>query len=342
MKTRMSDLTLDLRYLRFAVAALEHGSFRRAAMALGVPQSSISRRVQALEDRLGIALFERNHAGVRPTEVGKRFLKEAGVGIAQINRAVEAVARVRGGEQGKLNVGIFASLSSGFLRTILHRYAERHAGIKVTLQLGTPDEHAANLIAGQIDIAFLTGDPTVVGCQTLPLWTEHVLVALPKEHPLSSREEIAWADIRDEKLIVTTGGPGPEIADYLIKRLADLSFRPNIEHHDVGRDDLMHMVAIGFGVTLTSDSTLGTGFPDVVFRPMAGQDLLPWSAVWASSNKNPALRRLIACARQQAERGTSAKPNDRPVVPALGAKLQAVILPAFLLAEPAQRLCLSL
>lgn len=59
----MPDLTLDLRYLHFANAAAEQGSFRRAAMVLGVPQSSISRRVQALENRLGIAIFERRRAG---------------------------------------------------------------------------------------------------------------------------------------------------------------------------------------------------------------------------------------------------------------------------------------
>ncbi|WP_312621640.1 helix-turn-helix domain-containing protein, partial [Agrobacterium pusense] len=63
----MPDLALDLRYLRYALLVAEHGSFRRAADAVGMSQSTVSRRVQLLERRLGVPLFTRSRTGAKLT-----------------------------------------------------------------------------------------------------------------------------------------------------------------------------------------------------------------------------------------------------------------------------------
>ncbi len=60
----------------------------------------------------------------------------------------------------------------------------------------------------------------------------------------------------------------------------------------------MHMVALGQGISLTSEATIATPFPDVIFRPIAGNsDVLPFSGVWLLRNSNQALRRFISLAR---------------------------------------------
>ncbi|MHC1550728.1 LysR family transcriptional regulator [Phyllobacterium sp. K27] len=69
----MPDLSLDLRYLKYAILVAEHGSFRRAAEILGLSQSTVSRRVQLLERRLGAPLFDRDKSGARLTPVGARL-----------------------------------------------------------------------------------------------------------------------------------------------------------------------------------------------------------------------------------------------------------------------------
>ena len=71
---------------------------------------------------------------------------------------------------------------------------------------------------------------------------------------------------------------------------------------NVGRDTLMHLVAMGLGVSLTTEATIATPFPKVVFRPMAGDDeLLQFSAAWLPHNDNPALRRFLSLARTLAK-----------------------------------------
>ena len=96
-RSRMPNLILDLRYLRCALYASQLGSFRRAAESLGLPQSSLSRRIQLLEHRLGFPLFERRTTGVELTRAGAAFLESALAGADQLDfaaRRASAVPRV--------------------------------------------------------------------------------------------------------------------------------------------------------------------------------------------------------------------------------------------------------
>ena len=68
----MPDLTLDLRYLKYAIQVAEAGSFRRAAERIAISQSTVSRRVQMLERQLGVSLFERTRTGAALTPEGAR------------------------------------------------------------------------------------------------------------------------------------------------------------------------------------------------------------------------------------------------------------------------------
>src|SRR5947207_6682863 len=87
----------------------EHLSFRRAASALGVRQSAVSRRVRELEDELGVSIFERHHAGVRVTNAGIRFLQEAREALLQFDHAVETAAAAGSGTVGRLSIGRLSS-----------------------------------------------------------------------------------------------------------------------------------------------------------------------------------------------------------------------------------------
>lgn len=316
----MPDLALDLRYLRNVIVAAEQGSFRKAALVLGASQASVSRRVQLLEHRLGFKLFERDHRGVRLTRAGDDFVREAAAGVNHFDRAVQLAASTHRGERGQLHIGILSSLTSGFLHCVLRRFRESHPGVKVSIREGTAQENFHHLVLGQLDISFVTGEPVIPGYRTAPLWNEHVFVAMPTGHPLAGKEEVTWEEIQRETFIVSSGGPGPEIQDYLVRRLAKLGFRPGIDVHDVGRENLMNLVGIGYGLTLTSTSTLGLEVSGVVFRPIAGNsDVLPSSAVWSSNNTNPALERILALTK------SIAKSCTRPSAPSVGRPALAVI-----------------
>jgi DNA-binding transcriptional LysR family regulator len=84
--------------------------------------------------------------------------------------------------------------------------------------------------------------------------------------------------------------------------LTDRNHDAGVQKLNVGRDTLMHLVAMGLGISLTSEATIAAPFPKVVFRPIAGDDeLLQFSAAWLPHNDNPALRRFLSLARSIAK-----------------------------------------
>lgn len=294
----MSLAALDLRNLHYAVLVAQYGSFRRAAAVLDISQSTISRRVQALERRLGIQLFERTRTGVRSTAIGERFMREAAIGAEHLGRAIADLVQAQRGGKGELRIGLMASLARGFLSDLLTTYHAEFPGVQVMIEETTSQAAAAGVLKGTLDAAFVPGCPSVRGCCSEYLWDERIYVAVPSNHPLSTAPVIAWGDIRNEIFLVAAAPTRTEIEDYLVKQLSGPSFHPRIDIHHVGRENLLHLVATGFGLTIATDSTLGVSYAGVVFVPL-GQDaqVVSSSILWSETNPNPALKGLVRMSR---------------------------------------------
>jgi DNA-binding transcriptional LysR family regulator len=170
----MPDLAFDLRYLKYAMLAAEHGSFRRAPEALNLSQSTISRRIQLLERRIGIPPFERTRSGARPTTAGERFMREAAIGAGQLRQAVDSMAMAQRGHFGELRIGLMASLASGFLADLLGAFRGRFPSIDIKLEEATAQANAAAVLNGRLDAAFITGGPRLPGCRAEMLWDERI------------------------------------------------------------------------------------------------------------------------------------------------------------------------
>jgi len=287
---------IEIRHLCYFVAAAEHGSFRKAANVLGICQSAVSRRIRDLEDEVGVSLFHRCTNGVSLTYAGQIFFLRAKQGLRTIHEGRRYIGTVGRGEEGVVRIGIFSSLASGFLSDLLRSYGKDHSGVRTELVDGNPMEHIAGIRQLRLDVAFITGTSAWPECETAHLWSERVFAVLPDEHRLTRKDLLSWHDLAGEPFIVSDAAPGPEIHEYLIQRLAQLDHHPDVQPQYVGRDNLLPLVAIGRGLTLTSEATTAARFPGVTYRPIAGE-VVPFSAVWSARNDNPAFRRLLSLAK---------------------------------------------
>ena len=301
-------MPVQVRHINYVIAAADHGSFRRAAAALYVQESAVSRRIRDLEDRLGAPLFTRSSGGVQLTPAGKQFVERGRKALSQIGLAKAEVTAIGRGEDGQITIGIFSSLASGFLSDLIQAFGARHGSVKLTFIDGNPAEHIAAIRLRQLDVAFVTGVTNWQDCQSQHFWSERIFAVLPSDHLHACDAEIQFSDLIGETFIVSESAPGEEIHDYLVQRLADLGYHPDIRQQGVGRDNLMRLVALGCGLTVTSEATTAAQFPGVVFRPIVGQ-VLPFSAVWAPQNDNPAFARLLALARSMARPAATSKIN---------------------------------
>lgn len=292
---------IEVRHLRYFVAAAEHGSFRKAGAALGLSQSAISRCIADLEDQIGASLFHRHTWGVSQTYAGQRFLLRARRAIRTIGEGAHEVAAAGQSEHGRVRIGIYSSIASGFLAELVSSYGRRHGKVRIEMIDGNPVEHVSAIRQLTLDVAFITGEREWLDCERQHLWSERVFAVLPDDHTLARHEVLTWPDLADETFIVSETAPGQEIHDHLVRCLADLGRHPEIQVQHVGRDNLVPLVALGQGLTLVSEAMTVAQFPGVAYRPIVGE-VLPFSAVWSPSNDNPAFRRLLSLAKSMAVR----------------------------------------
>ena len=307
--SRLLSRGIDLVSVVQALVVAEYLSFSAAASALGVRQSGVSKRIRLLEENLGVTLFERGPRGVRTTLAGESFLTQARCVMLQFDSAIASARQAGRGEQGTLRIGVFTSLAGGFLRDLVLEFRNDHPLVHIDVREGDRRVHISEVRRHSLDVVIATGNAEVIGCDTAELWQERVHVALPQDHPLAERLELHWSDIRDEQFMVSEYPPGPEIHDYVVRRIADYSHYPVIERRGVQQEMLMSMVGMGFGISLVSEGWVALGIPGVVMRPLVEEaDIVPFSAIWSPDNDNPVLRRFISAAHVmagRARRGTS-------------------------------------
>jgi len=128
---------IELRQLRYLIAAAEAGSFSRAARNLKIKQATLSRHILEMEKRLGMSLFDRKTRGATLTENGATYLRTAQRIVQEFEDLNIWVRATNDGHAGKLAFGFYTSLSAGNLRATLTEFGERHPEVSIGVQTGS-------------------------------------------------------------------------------------------------------------------------------------------------------------------------------------------------------------
>ena len=304
--TTLLGSRIPLASLVQTLAVAEYLNFRHAANALGLAQSSVSARVKALEEDLGVLLFERHARGVRLTEAGRYFVERVAAGVDQLDHAVKTAGMAASGECGRLRIGIYALIPRSFLAELIARYREDHSGIEVEISEGTARDAVMQLRANQLDVAVVVGKPELPDCRTRLIWTEPLMAVLPENHRLATQSAITWVELVGDTFLVRHGGTGPQVHDHIVLRLAGRWPAPSIQRFNVGRGTLLSMVGQGFGITIIEAAAALLPTTGIVFLPFADEpEPVAFTAVWSPFNRSAALRNLLDLAGRMSRFGDS-------------------------------------
>lgn len=286
----------ELRDLDVFVRVSEAGSFRRAARALDLQPSAVSRRVRALEDRLGSSLFERRSSGVRATNAGREFGACVQDIMARLALAVRVVQTAGAAEVGRVSIGICGS-PSPYLSELIQRFRAERPEVELTIVERRFHDLLHGLSTNEIDVAMVFGRLAPEGYEAEVLWSEQVFVALPKDKVGTFEAALSLRDIQEENFIVSCDLLGQDVYDLLIRKLSGVGVRPRVRQYRVSRETIIAMVGLHFGVSLVWGGGFTQNFPNVTFSAVSGEKV-DFSAVWSPNRDNPALRRLMSLARQ--------------------------------------------
>lgn len=184
--------------LHTVVAVAETGGFGAAALELGTSQSAVSRSVAAVEDALGVVLFERTTRVVRPTEAGREFLEHATTVLGDLQAAVRAV-RPDTHPDPRVVVSMLPSVSEVHLAPALARHPSGPTRLRVVEGLQAAVVQAVVSGTAQAGIGDrATLDP---GMEFEPLWTEPFRLAVGRGHRLRRRRQVRIGDLAAERLV---------------------------------------------------------------------------------------------------------------------------------------------
>ncbi len=145
---------MDLNEINVFLKVVQAGSFTRAAAQLGIPNSTASARVSALERRLGVTLLQRTTRKLRLTEAGETYFRRAAQGLEQIVEAETEVSASQRAPQGMLRVTAPIDLGASCLAGLISAFREKYPAVSVELVF---TDRFVDLVAEGVDVAVRAG-----------------------------------------------------------------------------------------------------------------------------------------------------------------------------------------
>lgn len=238
---------MDIHQLKTFAAVAKEGTITRAAERVHLSQPAVSAHIKALEDALGLTLFDRTPKGMTLTRDGERLLEKAERALAAHQALVDEAARIKGKLSGRLRLAAGSNSNHAAVGRLVTAFAERWPEVDVGLEHGTTLEILERLRAGTLDAGFCNlGSPPAADVTAIELGRFTIHVAAPAGHgPLD------WKALESQTWIYPTVSSC--CADTAKRLFAAHGFEPQ-RIVSVDRGDLTRtLIAAGVGVGLLHD-----------------------------------------------------------------------------------------
>ena len=195
---------LKMGELRVFVAVMEHRSFRKAATVLHLSQPAVTKAIAALEQTLGVKLFDRLVNGVEPTLHALGFAPRAAAVFDELRRAAQELSLLSSGAKGQLRVGTVPMPAIPFLPVAVGRLVDAHPGAQVTVIEEREGELIDRLRRRDIELTILRLsliEPSE-DMRVSRLFDEKLCVVAAKSHPLAAREHVTWPELLRQRWVL--------------------------------------------------------------------------------------------------------------------------------------------
>lgn len=192
---------LDLVTLQLFVAVHEEGTLTRAAARESIAVSAASKRLQELEESLGVALFSRQARGMALTPAGETLLHHARRMLYDVQKISLEIGEHVQGMRG--HVRMLANLSAiiEFLPEDLSSFVANHDQVKIDLEERPSDGVVQGILDGAADLGICSGDVEVRGLLAHQYKADQLVLVARAEHPLSRQASVAFADTLGEDYV---------------------------------------------------------------------------------------------------------------------------------------------
>jgi len=263
---------MELRHLRYFLAVAEALNFTKAAALLRVAQPALSRRVQDLEDEIGVDLLNRSPRGVVLTAEGKLFLDKTRHILKLADESVEQVRALARGEEGELHMGYAPAPTVEILPPALAAFQKAFPRVRVLLHDFSEQELIEGLRSGRLELALMprgTGSQSV-GLEFETLRSYPICVAVAPTHRFARLKTITLEMVATEAMIGFNRKDYPEYYVGLDRIFEPLGIKPRVVVECDSSSSLITEIETGRGVAIASPVLRHASGKRLLYRPLTG------------------------------------------------------------------------
>ncbi|GAA4302972.1 LysR family transcriptional regulator [Nibribacter koreensis] len=291
-----SQNPLDLQQIKYFLALAQELHFWNTAEKMFITQSALSRQIKALEDELGVTLFERSKRSVKLTEAGA-FLRDRWTPmLEEISRTHRQARKIHEGALGSITIGYPGSVAYGFLPEVVSRIAQTLPELKVELVEPVDISFEELLLDFQMDLSFRRDPAENPSLTSQCLYSEPMALIVPQNHWVTQENFKGLQELQEEKFILSGLHQKTHYVNTLKQIFTEYDFTPNVHIESDFGAMILGLVARGLGISLMPSSYAFGAPPNVRFIHLPQKVNLYMT--WRKDDNSPVLKNVLELAQQ--------------------------------------------
>lgn len=243
---------MNSRQLQYAVILAEHRNFSKAAQELKISQPAFSKQIIALENELGLKLFERGTTPLSLTLAGEFFIEKAKKLLFEEEKLLKILEDYKAGETGKLTIGVAPFRSLYLMPELVKKIKEKFPKLQLVLEEHGLEELQKGLLEGLYDFAIMNLPVDESEFEIIPLEADEIVLVIPNRLlPLVDAKKGDRVTLADcEKLPFVVVGKNQEMRKLFDSLCAKANVQPEVFVEVTGVTTAREMVREGVAATL--------------------------------------------------------------------------------------------
>jgi DNA-binding transcriptional LysR family regulator len=275
---------MELRHIRSFLSIAETLHFGHTAELIHLSQPALSLQIRALEEEVGVRLFERNRRKTTLTAAGAAFRDDAAAALSQLDQAIRRARLAGRGKLGLLRIGFVSTAGSEIVADIVRQFRELNPEVEFSLRNILTAEQIQMLETGALDIGFLRvpiGEHSALDAVTVH--REPFVLVVPSSHKLAKRKRVRLREVAGQDFVMYERTYAPGFHDLILGVLRDARIAPNVTQTAVEIPMLISLVASGMGITILPASAVKHSVASVVACNIV--DRIPMSEIGMAFRK---------------------------------------------------------
>jgi DNA-binding transcriptional LysR family regulator len=263
---------MELRQILSFLSVAETLHFGRTAELIHLSQPALSLQIRALEEEVGVRLFERNRRKTTLTAAGLTFRDDAARVVSQLDQAIRRARLAADGKLGLLRIGFISTAGNEIVPNLVRRFRESSPEVVFSLLNILTADQIQMLSAGSLDIGFIRlpiGEHPEL--EVVEVHREPFVVVTPLSHKLATRKRVALHELSGQDFVMYERSYAPGFHDLIFGMLRDAGVIPNVCQTAGQMPTLISLVDSGMGISILPASAVKHSGASVAACEIAGK-----------------------------------------------------------------------